>query len=203
MRGTVSNTIKVPYTPFGALKSVVQKTLSDLPEAPDKGTTKVVESGGSLITSGLSSHQMWGGQTGCHMSQDSCLISDEHDCRPSRSIYQIVCQNCGQDPTAKSSVYIGTSGRSLHSRQKEHQTSVRKKKQSHPLVKHHSNAPPGIDANFTTEVLHRSVRFNLDRFVTEALEIDRARDDPSVNLLNQKSEWGQQTLPRLRITPDD
>ena len=41
------------------------------------------------------------------------------------------------------------------------------------------------------------------RFVTEALEIDRARDDPSVNLLNQKSEWGQQTLPRLRITPDD
>ena len=154
------------------------------------------------MTSGLSKHQMFGDQLGFHMSENLCLISEDHDCRVSRAIYQIACGNCKENPAAKDALYIGTTGRTVHSRQLEHQSAVRLGTESNPLVKHHSVNHPGINPNFHTGILHGGIRFNLDRFVVEALEIDSAREDQNVIVLNQKAEWGQQSLPRLAVRND-
>ena len=44
------------------------------------------------------------------------------------------------------------------------------------------------------------IKFNLDRQISEALEIEEARNNPDIQLLNQRSEWGNAGLPRLRVT---
>ena len=66
------------------------------------------------------------------------------------------------------------------------------------LVKHqeskHSNQTP----SFRAKVLKAGIRFNTDRFVLEALHIRNANDDQSIELLNQKGEWGHGGIVRLR-----
>ena len=76
MRGEVTNTIKVQYTPGSALRDSINRTLFHLPETADGGKTKVVELGGKQILAGLDKLQMFGGQTGCHMGQEYCNIAD-------------------------------------------------------------------------------------------------------------------------------
>ena len=150
--------------------------------------------------SGLDRQQLFGGQTGCHMEQEKCYIMEDQDCRVSRAVYQTVCMNC-QD-NSRQSVYIGTTGRTVHSRQKEHQTAVRQHQTGNPLAKHHQTAHSEDTQRFQTKIVHGGVRFNLDRFLTECLEIESARQKPDMNLLNQKSEWGHQPLPRLSVMRD-
>ena len=196
----MTNTLKVQYTPGSVLKTKIHQMLSGLSETADNGQTKVVELGGKRILSGLDRQQLFGGQTGCHMEQDKCFIMEDQDCRVSRAVYQTVCMNC-QD-NSRQSVYIGTTGRTVHSRQKEHQTAVRQCQTGNPLAKHHQTAHSEDTPRFQTKIVHGGVRFNLDRFLTESLEIESARQKPDINLLNQKSEWGHQPLPRLSVMRD-
>ena len=69
------------------------------------GRTKVIELGGDLITKGFGGTQNFGGRGSCFMSHDDnpCLTESETDCRVSRSVYMIECQNCGSlDPPTRS-----------------------------------------------------------------------------------------------------
>ena len=54
------------------------------------------------------------------MGRDICLIDEEDDCRISKSVYNTQCVPSKEDQHAKSSVYIGTTGRTTHARQSEH-----------------------------------------------------------------------------------
>ena len=174
MRGEVTNTIKVQYTPGSALRDSINKTLSNLPETADGGKTKVVELGGKQILAGLDKLQMFGGQTGCHMGQEKCNIADDQDCRVSRAVYETDCLNC-LDQTGKRSYYLGTTGRTIHSRQREHQDSVRQKQTSNAMYKHHQTAHRGLAPRFQTNVKHGGIIFNLDILLTESIKIEKCK----------------------------
>ena len=66
------------------------------------------------------------------------------------------------------------------------------------MSKHQQHVHPDQPANFRTDILGGGVRYNLDRFITEALHIENARRDSNSAVMNQRSEWGQAGLPRMR-----
>ena len=60
----------------------------------------------------------------------------------------------------------------------------------------HSNE----EANFETEILQGGIKYNLERFILEALEIEEIKNTPDVNIMNSRSEWGGKGLPRIQVT---
>ena len=62
-------------------------------------------------------------------------------------------------------------------------------------ISHRGEAP-----DFKTTVLKSGMKYNMDRYITESLRIEKARMDPEIDLINQRSEWNQRSgIPRLRI----
>ena len=72
---------------------------------------------------------------------------------------------------------------------------MKNKRVTNALTKHHFNKHREVAPNFKVKPLRKGVKFNLDRYITEALLID----DPNVDLLNDRSEWGQRGVPRVRF----
>ena len=167
----------------------------------DLGTTKVVELGGRAITAGLSRAENFGGDVGCSMGsgRHSCTIAPDSNCRVTRAIYRTSCLDCDQDPNSKPHQYVGTTGRTLHSRNLEHQDSVRNKSGKSALSKHQLKCHRDGAPKFQTEIIQGGIQFNLDRFVRESLEIEKLRNDQDVVPLNQRSEWGHKGLPRINV----
>ena len=154
----------------------------------------MVELGGQPILVGLSSHQPFGGQRGCQMGREKCLASLETNCRITRAVYKTLCLEC---PDAKPSLYIGTTGRTTHSRPLEHQHSLRRQDGSSALSVHQSQKHPDKPPNFETSIIKGGMRFNAERFIREAIEIDDLKRNPEFGILNQRSEWGNSGLVQL------
>ena len=67
LKGDVGNTLKVPYTPSGKLKSLIDAKLKEKGlETADGCLTKVIELAGRNISSGLKKSQNFGGDVGCY-----------------------------------------------------------------------------------------------------------------------------------------
>ena len=128
--------------------------------------------------------------------EPACNIDPESHCSDSRVVYEVRCAYYQGDQVAK---YTGTSGFSTHKRMKEHQAEIRGKRQSNSLYKHHATKHREIEANFISKPLRRGLKFNLDRYITESLLIEEAHQNPDVDLLNNRSEWGQRGVPRVRF----
>ena len=95
--------------------------------------------------------------------------------------------------------YIGTKGFLAHKRFLEHSAAVRNGVLKNAVAKHdrlHHN-PDGGD--YRGEILEGSIKFNLERFVTEAVRIQKAKDDPEITLMNQKGEWGHYGITRVQV----
>ena len=186
-KGDVGNTLKVPFTPGGKLKDMIGRKLSARGLTTADGClTKIVELAGKSITSGLARMENFGGDTGCHMGSQKCLIASDADCRVNRAIYNIICQNCEGNPSTKIARYVGTTGRTIHARSLEHIQAIQSNNTKNPMSKHQQNAHPDQPASFRTEILAGGVRFNLDRFISEALYIENARRDDNTAILNQR-----------------
>ena len=97
-------------------------------------------------------------------------------------------------------VYIGTSGFSIHKRMLEHDYCAKRHSASNALGKHMSNCHPNEPANFVSELLQGGIRYNLERFILEALEIEEAKNTPGIHVMNSRSEWGGKGLPRIQVT---
>ena len=81
----------------------------------------------------------------------------------------------------------------------EHSAAVRNGVLKNAVAKHdrlHHN-PDGGD--YRGEILEGSIKFNLERFVTEAVRIQKAKDDPETTLINQKGEWGHYGITRVQV----
>ena len=102
-------------------------------------------------------------------------------------------------PTCLPAHYGGTTGRTTHVRQSEHKRAILGRNNANVLAKHHAVAHPNQAPNFRTKIVKGGFRWNLERNIFEALEIHKQSNDPNINLLNQKSEWGHQGLVRLRV----
>ena len=128
-----------------------------------------------------------------------CLADPEEDCRVPRSVYEIECQNCKQG--GRKSQYFGTSGHVLHKRLREHCTDLAGGRRSNAMVKHKMTEHPNSQVTFHAKPVRGQIKFNVDRYIRESQAIYKASLDPSINLLNQRSEWGHRGVPRLQIAP--
>ena len=91
----------------------------------------------------------------------------------SRLVYEVKCTKFTQDPTAKKTVYIGTSGHVLHKRQVEHIGEIRRQQTSNALYKHQEQMHPGLVPQFSSRAIRGNIKFNTDRFIPEAYKIDQ------------------------------
>ena len=189
--------MKIPCTPESKLLSIMRQK-SGMSRGPDGGTTKFVEMGGTPVSLNFPQRDFLTGQPGCQFSV-KCYINDEQDCRVSRGVYRIVCQTCEEREGVKY-VYIGTSGFNIHKRMLEHKTCARNHTTSNALGKHMANFHKNEEATFSTEILQGGIKYNLERFILEAIEIEEARNTPDIVIMNSRSEWGGKGLPRIQVT---
>ena len=96
--------------------------------------------------------------------------------------------------------YTGQTGRSLHSRALEHLGDVRRMNKDSPLVKHilnnHTNDPT---PTFTMKLISNH-KTNLQRLLTEGLQIERERRENLSAVLNSRAERGHSKLVRINPT---
>ena len=196
LKNETTNILKVPCTPNSSLvNSMRQKAGSS--RGPDKGITKFVEMGGIPVTLLFPMKEFLTGTKGCQYAQ-KCYITDTQDCRVTRGIYRIICHTC-QERDGKRFVYVGTSGFSVHKRMQEHMQCVRSQQISNALAKHVELFHTNDNAEFVTEVIKGNIKYNLERFIYEAVEIEAIRNDPDIYTMNSRSEWGGKGLPRVQI----
>ena len=127
--------------------------------------------GGNLITIGSVKTEPFEGPGSCHMGQTKCNTNPGMDCRQVRVVYRAEFKICKMDPNClKDSVYIGTSGCTLHKQTLEHQ-SLTAKPTNNAQSKHHWSKHPNQQPSVTTEVIRSGIKYNTDRFIFEALKI--------------------------------
>ena len=100
----------------------------------------------------------------------------------------------------KRRVYIGNTGKSAHSRMREHEAKLRRKDKNSCLYKHMLNEHEiGETPVFKMKTLS-SHRLNLQRMIAEGISIERVRRQNPDELLNSKAEWGRAKLIRHTAT---
>ena len=164
---------------------------------PDNGHTKFVEMGGVPISLLFPMKEFLTGSKGCQYAP-KCYISENQDCRVTRGIYRIICKTC-ETRDGKKFVYVGTSGFSIHKRMLEHIQCVRSLQVKNALAKHVTLYHTHDDAEFVTEIIQGNIKYNLERFIFEAIEIEGIRSNPDIYTMNSRSEWGGKGLPRIQI----
>ena len=193
LKGGNTCTMTVQCTPGAVLKDRVQKAVGTLP-GPDGGFTKIIEESGSSVMSGLKVSNPFNTYE-CKF-QDKCSSDSKTDCTDSRCVYQVECKLCQTDTPDIKTLYIGTTGCSLHKRLKEHQTAIARQDKSNALAKHMMTNHQNKTADFCTKIVDKQ-KFNLQRFVSESLYIEKNTKSQGTMILNSKSEWGRQKLTRL------
>ena len=191
--------LKIPTTPNSKLTNLVRNRLGGKSGA-DGGTTKLVELAGPTVVSGLSLPDKFGGNKGCQY-QKKCMILDNSDCRTAKTVYKIECVTC-RDTGGRSSVYLGTSGHTIHNRMLQHAADLRSSHNANALVKHMSSFHPNQQADFETNAVRGGMKFNLNRFILEALLIEGAKGTPNCVVMNSRSEWGHRGIVRLTVAQD-
>ena len=154
--------------------------------------------GGKSVTDGLSKSVNFRGQKGC-VFIPKCNVDSEKDCRVSRLVYEVECNRCTSDPTAKKALYTGTSGHVLHKRQLEHKGDIRRKQASNALSKPHELMHQGLEPDFTSRPIKGNIKYNLDIFILDAHRIEQANRNPNLNVMNCRSEWENRGLHRLTV----
>ena len=160
-----------------------------------------MEMGGISILRGIFKTQKFTGEGSCHMGAKTCNVEPTHDCRQSRVVYKATCLICQRQ--GRISLYFGTTGCTLHKRTLEHQEETMRKSTKNAQSKHHWGERPTEDPEFETTIVEYPHRFNLERYISESIQIEGAKLDPSVNLVNQRSEWGHTGVVRLGALPPD
>ena len=56
-----------------------------------------------------------------------------------------------------------------------------------------------VSVEFETEILQGGMKYNLERFILEAIEIEEGRNNPAYTIMNSRSEWGGRGLPRIEV----
>ena len=158
------------------------------------GKVRILERLGSSARDLLSNPTPWKGLN-CSRSQCGPCRSKEGTCKVKSVTYMITCVDCLSVETK--SVYIGETNRTLGDRIGEHFSALEKQSSTSCLVKHWeefhggNNDPPG----YSVKILGRH-RSSTERQISEALAIEHGDHH---NLLNSKSEWGMNSIPRQGV----
>ena len=82
----------------------------------------------------------------------------------------------------------------------EHSYCAKTKNVKNALGKHtalHHNVENSVE--FESEILQGGIKYNLERFIFEAIEIEEGRNNPEYIIMNSRSEWGGRGLPRIQV----
>ena len=158
---------------------------------------KIIERVGTSLESILCSKNPWSqemcGRRDCHVCKEGSKSLGQ--CRKEGVIYSLTCQVCARKGVRKK--YWGETGRSSYERCKEHWDLWRNRKESSCLWKHSMEEHGGglKEEDVLVKVEEQS-RTTLSRQVGEGVRIEE--EEPGA-LLNSKSEFGHNRVPRLRI----
>ena len=111
-------------------------------------------------------------------------------------MYRITCNRCNQEVDNKE-MYLGQSGRSLHTRQQEHLQGLTNSKSSCPLVRHNLDKHRELKLSlkdFTMDKIRKTTD-NMSRLISEAQAIADAEEQDS-HLWNSKGEFVKSKLIR-------
>ena len=197
LKGDTTSILKIPCTPNSKLVNLMREKIGSS-RGPDGGLTKFVEMGGLPISLTFPMKEYLTGTTGCQF-EEKCLINDDQDCRITRAVYRIICKTC-EDRDGSKFVYLGTTGFSMHKRMMEHSYCARTKKISNALGKHSALHHVGENTvEYVSEIIQGGIKYNLERFIFEAIEIEEGRNNPVYSIMNSRSEWGGRGLPRIQV----
>ena len=196
LKDDITNVLKVPCTPGSKLVNSIRSKCGQT-RGPLGGRSKFVELGGTPLPLMFPNKDMFGGNYGCQFNT-KCYIQEDQDCRISRAVYRIECKSCSDrgDPQY---IYLGTTGFTVHKRMTEHIQKVRARSQKNALAKHLNLVHNNEDAEFVTTIVKGGIVYNLNRFILESVEIEKARTNPEIHVMNSRSEWGGKGLPRIRV----
>ena len=177
----------VPHTPNGELKKLIQQADTQVSGRNPFGRVKVVETLGPKLNNQLSNTAPWRKD---HCGRDKCLPCEtkEGSCKVRNLTYSIECLECNH-------IYWGESHRTWYDRSQEHGTALKNMDEKNPLVKHQMLHHPGRSPNFKFKV-DKTWKSSLGRQIREAILINQ--EDPN-RLMNSKSEWGNNGIPRITI----
>ena len=229
LKGNKTTTLTVAATPGGVLKQQMTHALKGV-LAPDKGETMVVERGGKPLLSGLKKKDPFSKEgckyddrkcivdnkvdctsTGTCYAITCDMCGEEELGQPTDTLpfgphppsppgSRQARWAAGRRRSRPIAQYTGQSGRSLHSRGIEHRRDVRRRDKSSPLVKHILTAhKDGPEPTFTMKTLTHH-KTNLQRLISEGLQIERERKENEKAVLNSKAEMGHSKLVRLNPT---
>ena len=111
-------------------------------------------------------------------------------------MYSISCNLCSVE--GKTAIYWGESHRTWWDRSENHWMALESGDKEYAVVKHMANCHPNTQWNFKFE-LHGTWKSSLERQVREAMLIDGT---PKEHLMNSKSEWGSNSIPRVTTGQD-
>ena len=98
--------------------------------------------------------------------------------------------------------YTGTTSRSLHQRGKEHLKGYLKGDENNALFKHSQDKHDGKFVEYEMEIVKQHFSA-FSRLIHESVRINRNAKNPQISVLNSKSEWGFNKLPRLVVEKDE
>ena len=115
--------------------------------------------------------------------------------------YAIECTTCNEvvkDEDGTPQIYIGQSGRTIHSRMKEHLSGIRRGKLDCPLWKHQLESHDG-SKDHTRSSMRTLERFrnNVPKLLHESYQIMEHRK--THKLMNSKAEYSRNKLVRYTV----
>ena len=119
------------------------------------------------------------------------------DCRAESVCYQLTCDRCKDDKVTAD--YYGETARTAYMRGQDHLGGQKRNLEDNPLHKHDCNYHQGIKGTYSMRVL-RTHKTPFTRQLQEATEIQMSKSNI---LLNSKSEYNGQRIPRVVIEVKD
>ena len=156
----------------------------------------MVERGGTKISSLLCRSEPWDGQECWKEDCFPCTSLGEErklSCTHEGALYLLTCVTCKEKGIK--SEYWGETGRNCYTRGLEHQEGWKRKVEDNPLTKHWTANHQGEaqEPKFSMAVKRKFLKA-LQRQVAEAVAIGNSGADI---ILNSKSEWNSQPIPRV------
>ena len=192
--------IFVPCTPKGALVKVMQKAEDNFSKAVGTPRVKMVEMCGRKLTQILIRKDPWAGKACERKKCLPCSSKEEKDhgmCQKENITYKIKCEGCAE--VGKEATYIGESSRTMYQRGKEHSKALEDEDEESPLWTHCQVIHGGAPQEFSMTIIRSHVTA-FDRQVSESVFITTNEADI---IINRKSEWNGESIPRLLVEVKD
>ena len=191
--GKYESVMFVDATPGEKLKKEVEKVVKK-----NKMKIKIVEKAGRNIKGILQKSDPFPIR---RCGRDDCVVCANGmniDCRTRGCVYEIECteQDCGRK-------YIGTTGRSLYERMKEHMKCMVSEDESdsvNPIYRHRIDSHSGREFPFVVRILDKQFGKPSKRLISEAVRIERMDNRRA---MNNKNEWSYVCLNRTSVQRND